>query len=733
MPALTNPEVIPRKPLTFFFVVENSAAMNGSKLATINTALENFTALLQYYAAIKTGAGIKIALLTFGEHTRWLTPNPVDAGRFVWEPIPEGAGNHGACFNAVFAELNSKLSKKTFLASPVGELPPVILLFATSPGSPDTGAHLCLLAKNNWDKNALKLAFAIGKTADKSLLEKWTGCEGLTLSVKNPQMLLEMASISTRLCVQIAMNAVSGGSHQQFPVHGRRLALKESLESMFAPAAPVARMQPVTSGASVQPVTPEASVQPVTPEARMQPVTSGAVKAPQAAEMAVVSKIAVAYKAAISKQFVSISPAHIDDRVGGSRFFVTRKYDGELAVLLWDGHTLAAVNSRGKPYRELRCVREAALQLTKRGITRLCWAAELYRDESGGRSRVSDCASALAGDGSSLRLAPFDIIGGDGTNAANSNYNAIHAELQAIFADNAYCAPVRYREAGSRAAIKKIFAEWVESEGSEGLVVRSAELPLVYKIKPRITVDAAVVGFSECSDIRGQVRTLLYALRDENGRYEVIGRTGNGLTAEQKTALFTRLMRRKTASNYIEIDSNRLAFHIVKPELVIELSIGDVITENTSGCIRNPVLECDGGMVKQTGSRPGCSFITAVIERLREDKTVEARDVSIAQLSGRLTPVESGGRDGSADDMPKSRLLIRDVWTKGEAVQKLVVWKTNKERFNFPAYAASWTLFNPGLAEPFKVDMRVSSSEQQILQLAGQFKAKNIKSNWIKM
>ena len=158
-----------------------------------------------------------------------------------------------------------------------------------------------------------------------------------------------------------------------------------------------------------------------------------------------------------------------------------------------------------------------------------------------------------------------------------------------------------------------------------------------------------------------------------------------------------------------------------------------MITENTSGCIRNPVLECDGGMVKQTGSRPGCSFITAVIERLREDKTVEARDVSIAQLNGRLTPVEAGGRDGSADDMPKSRLLIRDVWTKGEAVQKLVVWKTNKERFNFPAYAASWTLFNPGLAEPFKVDMRVSSSEQQILQLAGQFKAKNIKSNWIKM
>jgi hypothetical protein len=317
----------------------------------------------------------------------------------------------------------------------------------------------------------------------------------------------------------------------------------------------------------------------------------------------------------------------------------------------------------------------------------------------------------------------------------NNKYNEIHKKLTEIFSENEYCKPARYIEAGSKEEIKKIYAQWVEKENSEGLIIRS-ELPVIYKLKPRTTVDVVVVGFSESCDTKGQVRTLLYALRNDDGKYQIIGRTGNGLTNEQKLELFSRLSPMKIHSNYLEIDSNRLAFHMIRPELVIELSIGDVISEVTTGSIKNPLLEYDNNAIKQTGICAGYSFISAVIERFREDKTNKIEHVSLSQISVRFserTSLNTESKNQEEEKMPASVLLRRDVWTSGIAVQKLLVWKTNKDKYGFPAYAVSLTTFNPAVQEPFKVEMRISNSQPQINQLAEQFVAKNVKSSFIKI
>ncbi|MCL2042505.1 MAG: hypothetical protein FWG89_00040 [Treponema sp.] len=691
MTLLTNPEKIPGKTITFFFVVENSAAMKGLKLQTVNTALEHYTAVLQYYAAVKAQTEIRIALLTFAEDVQWLTEKPLAAESYVWSPISEAENDTetAVSLGPVFSELNQKLSKNVFMDSLSGALPPVIVMFSASP-CPDNDAtmqeSLRLLEKNNWDKNALKLAFAIGKTANCEVLEKWTGCAGLTLPVKNPQMLLEYAGATGRLCTDIAIN------HD----FDRQLTLKNAIAGIVLPAKTVG----VTLATA--------------PDITDSPEAKG------------LSAIAVEYKNAITKNYVSLNPSHIDERIGGSKYYITRKYDGILAIVSWNGNSLVAVNSSGNPIKNCNCFDQTASVLKNAGITNLIFAAELYADESNGRSRVSDGLSALAADGSALRLAPFDIIY---QGEKPLPYNETYRKLQDIFSDNVHCKPVRYIEANSKAEIKQIFSKWVESEGSEGLIIRS-EFPIIYKLKPKISVDAAVVGFSECSDVKGQIRTLLYALRTESGEYQIIGRTGNGLSAEQRSQLFTQLMPMKIPSHYLEIDSNRLAFHMIRPELVIELSVNDVITENTSGSIKNPLLNYTSNEMKQIGSYPGYSFISAVIERIREDKTNSIRDVSIAQISGRGTPLSS--ESSVKQDRSSSKLLRREVWTKGSAVQKLLVWKTNKEPFSYPGYAASWTIFNPNIAEPFKVEMRITNCEKQIHQLAGQFVVKNIKAGWIR-
>jgi len=740
MALLTNPEQIPRKTLTFFFVVENSAAMSGKKLETVNMVLEHYISLLQYYAATITNAEIKIALLSFCENANWITERPVEAEKYIWSPLPaidDEAISTDVSFDSVFSELNQKLSKNVFMNSPVGALPPVIIFFSTSSGTenaePLFAESFNRLSKNNWDKNALKLAFAIGKTANIDLLEKWTGDIALTLFVKNPQMFLDFAVAAGRLCVDIATRSVFAIDSNEENIPLRRLKLKNALnEILFLKTVeePKVCYNPPEALIDVFMNTSFNNDFMSREEAIESAKNLVHRKIEAQAAFEDIGAIAVEYKNSISKNFVSLDPSHIDDRIGGKRFFVTRKYDGELAVLSWNGNSLAAANSSGKPYKDLLCLRVTALQLKKSGIKDIVFAAELYCDESAGRSRVSDCLSSLAGKGDELRLAPFDIISIDEKSFKSNLYNETYRLLQKCFGENEYCKPVKYIEASSRGDIKRIFSEWVETEGSEGLVIRS-DIPIVYKLKPRITVDAAVVGFSESSDTKGQVRTLLYALRGDDGKYQIIGRTGSGLTVEQKAELYSRLMPMKVSSNYLEVDSNRLAFHMIRPELVIELSIGDVIAENTSGSIRNPLLEYDNGALRQTGITAGYSFISAVIERLRGDKTVRVRDVSLAQISGRIFSAEENGAK-TQREMPASRLLRRDVWVRGNAVQKLLVWKTNKELFGFPAYSASWTTFIPNTAEPFKVDMRVTNSETQINQLAEQFIVKNIKSGWTK-
>ena len=696
MPFLTNPEQIPGKIVTFFFVIEKSIAMQNSKLEAINSAMDNFVSLLQYYSAAQAHAQIKIAVLEFSNQTRWITKKPVFADQYIWTPLQNTdiACLDPVCLSPVFDELNQKLSKNVFMESTAGAWPPVIMLFLTSPISKieDTAFNesLSRLLKNNWDKNALKLAFAIGKNVKRELLAEWTGDKKLTLQIKNPEELFEYTYIAGRLSIQWMKNS---------DIH-----LSQIISSLICEDAD-------------------------NKEKYFNPVTLYETeKENEKNNENNISSIAISYKNEIAKNFVSVNPSHIDDRIGGKSFFITRKYDGELAVLSWDNNSLVAANSSGKLLKNFSCIQETALQLKKSGVKDIVFAAELYCEESKGRKRISDCLSAISANENLLRIAPFDIISIEGKSFKNELYNEIYTNLQNIFGENEYCKPVRYIEASSKHEIKSIFSEWVDIENSEGLIIRS-ELPIVYKLKPRITVDAAVVGFSESSDIKGQVRTLLYALRNDNGKYQIIGRTGNGLTTEQKTELYSKLMPMKVASNYLEVDSNRLAFHMIRPELVIELSIGDVISEVTSGSVKNPVLEHEDDSIKQTGICEGYSFISAVIERLREDKTVCIRDVSLSQINIRF-PLNLENKIKTNEKKPDSKLLRREVWTKGNAVQKLLVWKTNKEDFGYPAYSASFTIFNPNTQEPFKVDMRISSCESQINLLADQFIVKNIKSGW---
>ncbi|MDR3237153.1 MAG: hypothetical protein LBT84_01485 [Spirochaetia bacterium] len=442
--------------------------------------------------------------------------------------------------------------------------------------------------------------------------------------------------------------------------------------------------------------------------------------------------VAANYKKDVAKSYISLNPEQIDSRLGGTKFHVTRKLDGELAVIFYDGADIFVINTGGRVRSGLPCMDAAAKMLKSAGLKSAVIPSELHVDGKE-RGRVFDVLAALADPSKhkQLRLSPFDIVSLNGAAFKADSYEATYKRLTEIFTGDTLCQPVQLQNADSKANVKEIYASWVEQEGAEGLVVRS-ELPLIYKIKPRYTIDTAVIGFSEgIVENRGQIRTLLIALMPEEGLYQIIGHVGGGFEDNQRKELFEKLMPMKIESSFIETDSNHTAFHMIRPEIVIELNINDVLFETSQGPIGNAVLEINEGAWRRMGGVNGISVVFPVFSRIRDDKKVSAADVRFAQVNEiGYSPLES--KQEIEKDSAPSELLHREVYKKAAGaklmVQKFLVWKTNKGKSTYPAYVLSYTNFSSDRKDPLQSDVYVSDDREQIMEILE--KTRDIKKGW---
>lgn len=445
------------------------------------------------------------------------------------------------------------------------------------------------------------------------------------------------------------------------------------------------------------------------------------------------------YKKNVCKNFISISPDQIDSRIGGQEYYLTRKYDGEMNVIYFNGEDTFIINAGGKVRMGIPCIEEAGKALRQAGIKSAIIPAELYVCEMEGRTRVFDVLSVLSKEEEIKRLclAPFDIIEVDGEIFKVKNYFETYKELQRIFENFDCVRQVACTKVTSKAQIKEIYKKWVEIEGSEGIVLRT-DLPLVYKIKPKHTVDLVVVGYTEGSgEAKGLIRTLLLALATGDNKYQIVGKTGNGFTEEKKKEFLERLSKITIESDYIEADSNHVAFRMVRPEMVIEVSYNDVIFENSTSYITNTVLEITD-KARLISSCKGISFIFPIFVRVRDDKKPDTVDTGMHQVTD-IYHIPEFGEIEREGNLPKSEVLFREVYkkeTKGKLmVQKFLVWKTNKEKedSSYPAYVMHYTNFSSDRKEPLQREIRISNSEEQIFSIATEFIDENVKKGWVKV
>ncbi len=440
------------------------------------------------------------------------------------------------------------------------------------------------------------------------------------------------------------------------------------------------------------------------------------------------SGAAARYKRRIAGSFVLVSPENMRQKLAGHDFCVTRKIDGMLAYAMCDGDGAVLFGSGGRDLSAVPVLEKLAGSLRNAGISKAEIACELYAAGSG-RSRVGDVTAALAdpGKAGTLRLAPFDIVSLDGTAWHPEHYRETLGRLNEIFLDEA----VRPVEAACVSAeeVPEIYSRWVEEEGAEGLVAHS-EMPMVWKIKPRHSIDAAVVGFTEQD---GAVRDLLFAVRRTDGLYQVFCTSSNGLSDAQRAEFAAQLGQAAAESAFVRTDSRGVAYRMVRPQMVMELSVGELVSEDSAGkAKRNPLAAFDGDAWTPRGSVPGVSVIAASIIRVRSDKDVSAENIRVSQLSD-ICPFAE--KDSAPAELPRSELLRRRVFRKTSKdkvmLQKFLMWKTNKQADpRYPAYVFYYVDYSSGRKDALKRDLRVSDSEEQITAIFDAFVEANVKKGW---
>lgn len=425
------------------------------------------------------------------------------------------------------------------------------------------------------------------------------------------------------------------------------------------------------------------------------------------------------------RKMIPLSGDAISSKCEDGISYVTKKMNGELAVVIYEDGICVVVNANDMAKAKLPTLEEAAEKLKKANITKAIFIAELYAIVDG-VDKVSYVSNALSNDTSKLNLAFFDILEIDG-NRPNGDYGVIHAELNRVFGTSGTSHSVWMKKVSGKQEISDIFKTLCLDANAEGLVVRSAS-SIVYKIKPKHSLDCVIVGYTSADN--EHIRNLLIALMDNNDRYHVIGKLGVGLDESLSRNLYSQLSASTCQSSYVDADGSKLGFRFVKPELVLEISVNDINNENLEGTISNPLLSF-GGDYSLERFVAGISLTHSVIDRIRDDKKANKDEVSISQINDFIAT------DPESDnvELSNSTLVVRDVYVKTTkdktAVQKFMVFQTNKsDNKNFLSYMFFYTDFSEGRKDPLKTEIRVSDSKDQIMEIYKSYVSDNVKKGW---
>jgi len=449
------------------------------------------------------------------------------------------------------------------------------------------------------------------------------------------------------------------------------------------------------------------------------------------------------YKRSMAGRMTGLDKEGIRKKGPAGEVYASRKIDGEFNVVVYNEGGIFMINPGGTIRVGLPLLQAAQACFDRHKIRQAIVPGELYFERGdGSRPRVHDVMRVARrpdteDELASLKFAVFDIIEID-EEAVGPAYVDVVDKMENLFGNGELIHKVDTVKVSDADEIENIFVKWVEKEGAEGVVLRSDEYGM-FKIKPRHMLDVVVVGFTEGSDEQtGLLHDMLIAVMRKEGTFHLLGRVGGGFSLEQRKAFLSDLKDLSAQSDYHEISTDRVAYQMVRPEWIIEISILDIVTQTTrNGDIRRMVLNWNHKEKRYEIVRPMplASIISPQFIRKRDDKTVQYEDLRLSQISD-LVEIPKTDLNTLKTKFTKSKMIQRKVCTKvlkgATMVRKLVLWKTNKEAESddFPAYVVYATDFSPNRKTPLNRDIRVSNSKEQIEELWKQLEEKNFVKGW---
>jgi hypothetical protein len=434
----------------------------------------------------------------------------------------------------------------------------------------------------------------------------------------------------------------------------------------------------------------------------------------------------------------------ISSNLTSGEMYISPKIDGELWFMIIEDDEVVLSNTRGKLIAgDIPLISEVS-KISKRFKGRVILVGELFVASKKSRPRVSDLASALGGGAKAevekLGFAAFDIISGGDVESSIPlvDYKDRLALIQRLLADGKRAKCVKTETINSPGEVINYFDNWVDAGKAEGLVIRAGE-GRIYKVKPSLSIDAVIIGYTEKSGDSSQVRSIILALMRADDTFQLLGSCGSLGDEKARKEMMQKIQKSQVKSNWRHTSGDGAIYHFVKPEVIVEIKVVDVQGEDSSGdSIRKMVLSIKDNEWVALQKLPCASVHHPVFIRYRSDKQVNALDLRIEQISDRCL-ISNKEIKAEVVTLPPSEIVRREVYSKTikeiTSVRKLVILKTNKEEVDsdFPAYVVHWTDFSPDRKDPLKREVRLASVKETATTIAEEMLEKNIKKGWEKV
>ncbi len=208
--------------MTLFLLVDVSGSMSiNGNIGKVNSAIEEMIPLLADVSNTNADAEIRIAVLAFSSGCVWVTHDasgqegPESLESFFWNDMEAGGLTD---MGAAFIELESRLSRSSFLKSSTGAYAPVLILLSDGEPTDNWEAGLEKLRHNNWYKCATKIAIAVDN-GDTSVLTAFTGTTESVLKVNSnrddlKKLLCRLAVVASSMQSR-SVSAGSGGDDEE--------------------------------------------------------------------------------------------------------------------------------------------------------------------------------------------------------------------------------------------------------------------------------------------------------------------------------------------------------------------------------------------------------------------------------------------------------------------------------------------------------------------------------------